>query len=320
MSKATLKNGMALVRTQLRRNNGPVADGRAVIHFAILTLAITIFVIFGMASAQGQSGAMGQTVPDAADWNAKRICAEIKRVAAVHDLPLFSFTRLIWTESRFDIGAVSPKGAQGIAQFMPATAAERGLADPFDPAQALSASASLLAELRTRFGNFGLAVAAYNAGPGRVARYLGGIGILPFETQDYVSAITGQPIDAFRRKDARLIDFSLAEGQSFEDACEALPVIRTRVPIDDQPEIVEPWGVQVAGHFNRTVAMRSWTRVRGNLRVALGDAKPQLHRDQRRRGVRAKWAVRLGAPTRDEALILCRRIRAAGGFCVVRKN
>jgi len=51
------------------------------------------------------------------------------------------FARLIWKESRFDIKAVSPAGAQGVAQFMPATAKRRGLADPFDPEQAIPASA-----------------------------------------------------------------------------------------------------------------------------------------------------------------------------------
>ena len=54
-------------------------------------------------------------------------------------------TRLIWAESRFRVHAVSPKGAQGIAQFMPATAAERGLADPFDPEQAVPKAARLVA-------------------------------------------------------------------------------------------------------------------------------------------------------------------------------
>ena len=53
----------------------------------------------------------------------------------------------------------------GVAQFMSGTASERGLADPFDPATAIPASAKLLAELARRFGNLGLSAAAYNAGP-----------------------------------------------------------------------------------------------------------------------------------------------------------
>ena len=64
------------------------------------------------------------------------------------------------------------KGAEGIAQFMPATADFRGLVDPFDPIEALKNSASYLHDLQQKFGNLGLAAAAYNAGPGRVSAFL----------------------------------------------------------------------------------------------------------------------------------------------------
>src|SRR5205814_6611619 len=77
--------------------------------------------------------------------------------------PLFPYTTLFRSA-----GAVSPKGAEGIAQFMPGTAAERGLANPFDPEQAIPHAARFLAELKRRFGNLGMAAAAYNAGPARV--------------------------------------------------------------------------------------------------------------------------------------------------------
>src|SRR5205823_6421858 len=80
-------------------------------------------------------------------------------------------------ESRFQPAAVGPvtrsgARAQGIAQFMPGTAAERRLLDPFDPVQALPKSAEFLRELRDQFGNLGLAAAAYNAGPRRVQDWL----------------------------------------------------------------------------------------------------------------------------------------------------
>ncbi|WP_439648255.1 lytic transglycosylase domain-containing protein [Acuticoccus kalidii] len=102
---------------------------------------------------------------------------------------------MIWKESRFNPGAVSPVGAQGIAQFMPGTARIRGLKDPFDPEQALEASASFLADLRHRFGSWGLAAAGYNGGPNRVPRFVAGEGGLPYETIDYVFSITGRSAD-----------------------------------------------------------------------------------------------------------------------------
>ena len=90
------------------------------------------------------------------------ICNALAAAAQENDLPIDFFTRLIWQESRFDPTAVSRAGAQGVAQFMPATATWRGLSDPFDPLEAIAQSAKLLRDLRSEFGNLGLAAAAYN--------------------------------------------------------------------------------------------------------------------------------------------------------------
>src|SRR5207344_2816006 len=99
----------------------------------------------------------------------------------------------IWNESRFQVDAISRVGAQGMAQFMPGTSEERGLSDPFDPEQAISEAAKLLADLDRRFGNIGLAIAAYNAGPSRVASWLRSAGgALPRETGVFVLAVTGR--------------------------------------------------------------------------------------------------------------------------------
>jgi hypothetical protein len=114
-----------------------------------------------------------------------------EQAAVAHTLPVGYFLRLIRQESGFNPNSISPAGAQGIAQFMPATASDRGLQDPFDPAQALPKSAELLNELRDKFGNFGLAAAAYNAGADRVNKWLAGKSPLPQETIDYVRVITG---------------------------------------------------------------------------------------------------------------------------------
>ena len=80
---------------------------------------------------------------------------------------------------------------------MPGTATDRGIENPFDPLQAIPASARLLRELYRKFGNLGLAAAAYNAGPRRVADWLARKGQLPQETQDYVKTITGWPAETW---------------------------------------------------------------------------------------------------------------------------
>lgn len=174
-------------RSKEGRAGGTPAPRRA---FSVLALLLALCVPATsepsrIPASPPATGANGETVEQA-------LCRMIEGAANRHDLPVDFFTRLIWRESSFRGDAVSPKGAQGIAQFMPGTAAERGLEDPFDPEAALPASAALLADLRTRFGNLGLAAAAYNAGPARVERWLAGQGGLPLETQDYLLFITGR--------------------------------------------------------------------------------------------------------------------------------
>ena len=98
--------------------------------------------------------------PTANPPTADDVCRTLEEAAAENGLPVEFFARVIWQESRFNAQAVSPKGASGIAQFMPQTAGWHGLADPFDPIEALRHSAAYLRELRERFGNLGLAAAA----------------------------------------------------------------------------------------------------------------------------------------------------------------
>jgi soluble lytic murein transglycosylase-like protein len=93
----------------------------------------------------------------------------------------------LMAESGFNPYAVSPAGAQGIAQFMPGTAASYGLGNPFDPEAAIDAQAHLMATLLRQFGSVRLALAAYNAGSGAVAA----CGCVPSypETVAYVARI-----------------------------------------------------------------------------------------------------------------------------------
>ena len=132
----------------------------------------------------------------------EEICNTVAHAAEVYDLPAPFLIKLLFQESRFDAGVVSAAGALGIAQFMPATAKGMGLENPFDPVQAISASARLLRNLVERFGNVGLAAAAYNAGPKRIEDWLKQKSRLPAETQGYVKHITGRPAEIWKGKDA----------------------------------------------------------------------------------------------------------------------
>ena len=126
------------------------------------------------------------------------LCNTLLTSAQDNDLPVPFFANLLWQESRLRVDDISKKGAQGIAQFMPKTAIETGLADPFDPMQAIPASARFLQRLRLQFGNLGFVAAAYNAGPHRVIEWLERRASLPRETRDYVVRVTGLSVEAWK--------------------------------------------------------------------------------------------------------------------------
>ncbi len=147
-----------------------------------------------------------QTQPTAASEAAGRasVCATLIAAARDNELPPAFLARLIWQESRFDPQSVSSAGARGIAQFMPQTASEIGLSDPYDPIEALPASARLLKKLHREFGNLGLAAAAYNAGSGRIRDWLSKRQPLPHETKGYVRIITGYSAEDWTEEESVL--------------------------------------------------------------------------------------------------------------------
>ena len=134
----------------------------------------------------------------------EQFCHALREAAEESGIPVPFFARLLWQESRFRSDEVSQAGAQGVAQFMPETAAEVGLDDPFDAMKALPASAKFLRKLRDDFGNLGLAAAAYNAGPGRIQKWLAKESELPRETRDYVRIITGTKAEDWTERSAAL--------------------------------------------------------------------------------------------------------------------
>lgn len=215
-----------------------------------------------------------------------RVCQIVEGAAAASRLPVGFLTRVLWVESRFHPMALSPKGAEGMAQFMPRTAADRGLTDPFDPAQAIAHAGRLLSDLQTRFGNLGLAAAAYNAGPARVEKWLHAQAALPPETRNYVAAVTGHSAEDWAAR-------GLWRGDLVNNAesCTALTAQLARAS------------------FGRNVPRPVWqARLDGTLAKAI-EGLTQLTREQRLDPKRpARNAV---------AKSFCDSVRALGAACSV---
>ncbi|KQT85173.1 lytic transglycosylase domain-containing protein [Aurantimonas sp. Leaf443] len=284
---------------------------RLVQRFAALALG---FVLAAPVSA-------ARAAPATADARVGAICDLIEARAGETGMSPDFFARLIWKESRFDEGALSPVGAQGIAQFMPYTARERGLADPFDKEQAIRHSALYLRDLKAELGNWGLAAAAYNGGINRVKRWKASGGSLPYETQNYVLSITAREADWFRESGREVETRPLDAKLDFDAACRKLPVMATRA-VFAIPESapMRPWGVQVAGHPNEAIALKMYRRLQDQYPGVLAGTDPIVMRVRPISGPRRIVAVRVGADSRAQADGVCSRLRAAGGACVVMKN
>jgi Transglycosylase SLT domain/SPOR domain len=246
------------------------------------------------------------------------LCGILETSAKAAGLPVGYFVKLIWRESRFRTDAVSPAGAQGVAQFMPGTASARGLADPFDPASAIPTSAKYLAELVRKFGNLGLAAAAYNAGETAVDSWLDDKRELPIETQDYVLAVTGHAPEDWRTAKPPSLT-----GPDPDPSC--LSLVATLRASPGASPIAEgwfaPWGVQIAASFNKGSALRAYERVRHNYYSIIGGKNPfVLGSVVRSRGFRPFYRVRVPAQNRPEAERICAALEAAGGACVVLRS
>jgi hypothetical protein len=248
-----------------------------------------------------------------------RVCDLIEVHADQNGLPKDFFARLIWKESRFDPNAISPVGAEGIAQFMPGTAKMRGLANAFDIDQAIPASAKYLADMKAGYGNLGLAAAAYNAGENRVSRWLNSGGFLPMETESYVFDIMGEPVDKFTDTAYAGKAQPLDAKASFAVACRKLPVIMSTTVAMASINI-KPWGVQVAGNFRRAAAINQWLRARGRFPALLAGHDPVVSRVRTPIGRRGIYAVRIGVDDRARANVICQKLQSVGGSCLVVRN
>src|SRR6185437_5221693 len=289
-----MERGFRWRETRDMRARRPYSIG-ALMGKAVSGAGLTRITLTALALLMSGRGAQPDAGP-ASDNALATLCGIVESSAKAEGLPVGFFTRLIWRESSFRPAAVSPAGAQGVAQFMPATANE----------------------LKLRFGNLGLAAAAYNAGATALKHWLAGKGSLPFETQDYVLAITGHAADEWR-SDKPPADASPDPASS----CLSL-IASLRATAPASPVVsgwFAPWGVQIAASFSRASAMRAFARVQHDFYSVIGGKNPfVLGSVVRSRGFRPFYRVRIGAQSRREADKICASLEAAGGACVVLRS
>ncbi|HWX30814.1 MAG TPA: lytic transglycosylase domain-containing protein [Steroidobacteraceae bacterium] len=258
--------------------------------------------------------------PAANPPTADDICRTLEQAAAENGIPVEFFARVIWQESRFNARAVSLKGASGIAQFMPQTASWHGLADPFDPIEALRHSAGYLRELRDRFGNLGLAAAAYNAGPGRVSAWLTSHHPLPGETRNYVAIVTGWTADEWASgSPPQTADTTIPQGVP----CTRLAHL-ILAPKEEAKRIasyVPRWGVWLAAHLVESKAWAIYREAQKRFASLIGDREPiVLHKQLPGMGTVKRYIITIADDDRVPLDKLCQKLIAAGGACVVLRN
>jgi len=295
---------------------------RFITLFGLLALGVT-----GPHSVQAKGSSTcfaldAQSVCISQDTYREDVCTAIEAFASYYQLPVGYLARLIWQESRFDPAAISPAGAQGIAQFMPATGRLRGLVDPFDPAEAMARSAEYLRFLERKFGNLGLAAAAYNGGEARISRYVAnGGGPLPAETRAYVMIVTNHSVDAWLAGSVGTVDYALDGDADFHAACMNMAeAVRTPQLLARLGEW-KPWGVLIAQTASPEQAQARFLAVQAEFGDVLSNQTLLLITVRNPRfGSRTRFSAMVGFHTRQEAQTLCGSLTNAGGNCIVQKN
>jgi hypothetical protein len=247
-----------------------------------------------------------------------KLCEALGAVAVANELPINFFTRLIWQESRFKSDAISRKGAQGIAQFMPATARSSGLENPFNPIEAITKSGQLLRDLQREFGNLGLAAAAYNAGSGRVHDWLGSRKPLPRETRAYVRIVTGRSVEEWTAGGQT----DSLEMSSLEIPCDSpVTALNQPKPAATSPsvEAPKPWGVEIVGGPTPEKALARYREWAPKYAAIVAGHEPHVV-IRGTIGWMGAARVRLGEDTRSGADKLCASLKAAGAYCDVMRN
>jgi soluble lytic murein transglycosylase-like protein len=269
---------------------------------------------------EGAQAPLAKPQRSAAAPTAVDVCRAVEQAAAENALPVEFFARVIWQESRFNAQAVSPKGAEGIAQFVPQTASWRGLSDPFDSIAALKASASYLNDLRNRFGNLGLAAAGYNAGPHRVDQWRSGQRALPAETRNYVAIITGRTVDEWASPSPpQTADTTIPRGVPCTQLANlVLPPRDTAQPV---APYVPRWGVPLAADLDES---RAWAIYRERLKrfaELIADREPiVLHKQIPGMGSVKRYIITLADDDRAALDQFCKKMIAAGAICDVLRN
>jgi hypothetical protein len=248
-----------------------------------------------------------------------KICSTIEKEAANNELPADFLKRVIWQESKFDPNAISRAGAQGIAQFMPNTAAGRGLIDPFDVPSALRESASYLKELLKTFGNLGLAAAAYNAGPSRLSRWIANHTYLPRETFAYVEIITGHPVSEWAGP--KPPEWNSVDIPNAPPCKQLITTMTAKAPSPREIQVLSAprtiWKVILSPNWESGSPLAVYEQYRRRFSALLEDRQPFIFRTKVVRGAEPQFTIGVGVATPRAAQVLCMKIQAAGGTCVM---
>jgi hypothetical protein len=226
------------------------------------------------------------------------ICRALEQDAAENELPVQFFARVIWHESRFNARK------EGIAQFI----------------EGLKNSARYLRDLKARFGNIGLAAAAYHAGPGVVAAWLSSHRPLPDETRRYVAIITGSTADEWASANPpKTSETTIPQGLP----CTRLAnlIVAPKGQAQRMAAYVPRWGMQLTANWSESEAWATYRLIQKQFAGLIGDREPIVVRS---RGIGLSTVMRynIRIPDDDRSYLekLCQKLIEAGGACVVLRN
>lgn len=242
------------------------------------------------------------------------LCQMLEQTARHHFLDPGFLARLIWQDSRFELGRISAAKLVAEPQLNSDKPGLGDVSEHLNPAQIVERTGRYIAYLKQEDGNIGLAAMAYDAGERGAFGFMAGNVALRQRSVEFVKLVTGISAERWRNDPPDSHDFSLSPELDFMNACIALAHGRALHPPGTK---LDPWGVQLGKIYPMNRAkLEHARRVRSCPQISAQkvDYVAQQHRFA---GRRALWMARIAQTGRDAALALCAEIRQSGCACRV---
>ena len=248
-----------------------------------------------------------------------KVCDLIRTSADTYKLPEPFLARLLWTQSEFHPDAADTSGGVGVARLTSSVARDFQIDDRRNIDRSIPAAAAYVARLKARFGNEGLAAAAFNVGEDNFAAWMGGDRkSMPVPTDNFVYEVTGQNAEVFLNPSYRDQEPPPLTSAAADRSCKDMP--KMGIAAQNRVDHERLWSAIVAGSWRRSTVIRQWTGFADSHRAATENLQPSIQKWSTPLGRAGVYAAKVYTQDRVAAENVCDRLHRVGGACIVMRN